>query len=146
MVKRNTRNIPYNRTPEAMEEKDDTPYFFCFQILCLGHLPFTLLLHLSQGLSMGAKSFQQCPTLYNPTDCSLPGSSVHEILQARILEWVAFFSSRGSSQPKHQTSIFSIFCIGRQVLYHQHHLGSPPQGLDTNKRKEQVVDSFRTTR
>ena len=33
---------------------------------------------------------QLCPTLCNPIDCSLPGSSVHEILQARILEWVAF--------------------------------------------------------
>ena len=40
------------------------------------------------------------PTLCNPMDCSLPGSSVHEILQARILEWVAIPSFRGSSQPK----------------------------------------------
>ena len=41
---------------------------------------------------------QSCPTLCDPTDCSLPGSSVHEILQARILEWVAISFSRGSSQ------------------------------------------------
>ena len=33
---------------------------------------------------------QSCPTLYDPMECSLPGSSVHEILQTRILEWVAF--------------------------------------------------------
>ena len=39
----------------------------------------------------------------NPTDCSLPGSSVHGISQARILEWVAFFFSRGSSWPRIQT-------------------------------------------
>ena len=38
-----------------------------------------------------------CPTLCNPLDCSLPGSSVHGILQARILEWVAISFSRGSS-------------------------------------------------
>ena len=38
---------------------------------------------------MHTKSLQLCPTLCDPTDCSLPGSSVHEILQARILEWVA---------------------------------------------------------
>ena len=38
-----------------------------------------------------------CPTLCNPMDCSLPNSSVHGILQARILEWVAIPSSRGSS-------------------------------------------------
>ena len=39
--------------------------------------------------SMHAKSLQSCPSLYDPMDCSPPGSSVHEILQARILEWVA---------------------------------------------------------
>ena len=42
---------------------------------------------------------QLCLTLYNPMDCSLPGSSVHAILQARILEWVAIPFSRASSQP-----------------------------------------------
>ena len=47
---------------------------------------------------MHAKSLQSCLTLCNPMDCSLPGSSVHGILQARILEWVAFPFSRGSSQ------------------------------------------------
>ena len=40
------------------------------------------------------KSFQLCPTLYNPMDYSPPGSSVHRIFQARILEWVAISSSR----------------------------------------------------
>ena len=40
---------------------------------------------------------QSCPTLCNPMDCTLPGSSVHGILQARILEWVAIFFSKGSS-------------------------------------------------
>ena len=43
---------------------------------------------------------QSCSTLCYPTDCSLPGSSVHWILQARILEWVAISLSRGSSQTK----------------------------------------------
>ena len=47
-----------------------------------------------------AKSLQLCPTLQNPMDCNLPGSSVHEILQAKILEWVAIPFSRGSSQPR----------------------------------------------
>jgi len=40
---------------------------------------------------------QSCPTLCDPMNCSLPGSSVHGIFQARILEWVAISSSRGSS-------------------------------------------------
>ena len=44
-----------------------------------------------------AKSLQSCPTLCDLVDCSPPGSSVHGILQARILEWVAISSSRGSS-------------------------------------------------
>ena len=44
---------------------------------------------------MHAKLLQSCPTLFNPVDCSLPGSSVHWLLQVRILEWVAKSSSRG---------------------------------------------------
>ena len=59
--------------------------------------------------------------LCDPMDCSLPGSSVHGISQARILEWVAISSSRGSTRPKDQTR---ISCIGRQILYLVSHLGS----------------------
>ena len=47
-----------------------------------------------------AKSLQLCPSLCDPVACSPPGSSVHRILQARILEWAALPSSRGSSQPR----------------------------------------------
>ena len=43
---------------------------------------------------------QLCLTLCDPMDCSLPGSSIHGIFQARILEWVAISFSRGSSQPR----------------------------------------------
>ena len=50
-----------------------------------------------------AKSLQSCPTLCNPVDCSLPGSSVHGILWARILEWIAISSSVGSSRPSDWT-------------------------------------------
>ena len=50
-----------------------------------------------------AKSLQLCPTLCDPMDCSLPGSSVREIFQARILEWVAISFSRGSTKPKDGT-------------------------------------------
>ena len=48
---------------------------------------------------------QSCPTLWNPMDCSLLGSSVCGILQARVLEWVAISSSRGSSQPRDWTQV-----------------------------------------
>ena len=50
-----------------------------------------------------SKVTQSCPTLCDPKDCSLPGSSVHGIFQARVLEWVAIPFSRGSSQPRDQT-------------------------------------------
>ena len=49
---------------------------------------------------------QSCLTLWNPMDCSLPGSSVHGILQARIQEWVAISYSRGSSWPRDLTHFF----------------------------------------
>ena len=48
---------------------------------------------------------QSCSTLCNPMDCSLPGSAVHGILQARILEWVVVPFSRGSSQSRDQTQV-----------------------------------------
>ena len=51
---------------------------------------------------------QSCPVLCNPMDCSPPGSSVHGILQARILEWVAIPSSRRSSQPRDRTQVSRI--------------------------------------
>ena len=51
---------------------------------------------------------QSCPTLCDPMDCSLPGSSVHGISQARILEWVAIPFSRGSSRPRDQTLVSCI--------------------------------------
>ena len=61
---------------------------------------------------------QLCPTLCNPMDGSLPGSSDHGIFQARILEWVAISSSRGSSRPRDQTRISCVSCTVRQILYH----------------------------
>ena len=53
--------------------------------------------------------------LYDPMDCSPPGSSVHGILQARILEWVAIPSCRRSSWPRDRTR---VSCIGRWILSH----------------------------
>ena len=72
-----------------------------------------------------AKLLQPCPSLYDPMDCSTPGSSVHGFFQARILEWVAISFSSESSQPKDQTHISYVFCIDRQAPYHEPHLGSP---------------------
>ena len=55
-----------------------------------------------------AKLLQSCPTLCGCMDCSPPGPSVHRILQARILEWVAMPSSRGSSLPRDWTHVTCI--------------------------------------
>ena len=55
---------------------------------------------------------QSCPTLWDPIDCSLPGSSVHGILQARVLEWVAISFSRGSSRPRDRSRVSWI--VGRR--------------------------------
>ena len=55
---------------------------------------------------------QSCPTLCNPMDCSLPGSSVHGIFQARVLEWGAISFSRGSSRPRDRTQVSCI--VGRR--------------------------------
>ena len=66
-----------------------------------------------------AKSLQLCPTLCDPVDCSLPGSSVHGILQAKIWEWVAIPSCRGSYWPMDQTHVSYVSCTGRQVLFYR---------------------------
>ena len=63
-----------------------------------------------------AKSLQSYPTPCDRIDCSPPGSSVHEILQARILEWVAMTSSRGSSQPMDQTQVSCSSCIAARFF------------------------------
>ena len=56
--------------------------------------------------------------LWDPMDCSPPGSSVHGILQARILEWVAISSSRASSPSRDPIFLSYVSCIGKWVLYY----------------------------
>ena len=77
---------------------------------------------------MHAKSLQSCLTLCDPMNCIPPSSSVHGILQARILEWVAVLSSRGSSRPRHWTCLSCVSCTGRQIL-------APPEKPQGHKRR-----------
>ena len=63
----------------------------CTELVWLFY-PFTIIV--SMHACMRVKSLQLCPTLCDPTDCSPPSSSVHGILQARILEWIAMFFSK----------------------------------------------------
>ena len=76
--------------------------------------PQDLLTSILIWKQMRALHAQSCPTLCDPMDCSLPGSSVHGIFQERTLEWVAISYSRGSSQPRNWTR---VSCIGSQILY-----------------------------
>ena len=62
---------------------------------------------------------QSCCTLCEPMDYSPPGSSVHEISQARRPEWVAISSLRGSSQPRDGTCISYVSYVDRWILYHR---------------------------
>ena len=68
---------------------------------------------------------QSCPTFCDLIDCSPPGSSVHGILQARILEWVSVPSSRRSSRLRDWALVSYIPCLAKWFLYYMHHLGSP---------------------
>ena len=86
-------------------------------ILTLGHekdYKLHLIILRVKSVTMGYTAYVQCfvsyscPTLCDFMDCGLPGSSVHGILQARILEWVAMPSSRGSSPPREQTQVSHI--------------------------------------
>ena len=63
---------------------------------------------LDSGTWVKGEVAQSCPTLCDPVDCSLPGSCVHGILQARILEWVAISFSRGSCRPRDRTQVSRI--------------------------------------
>ena len=69
-------------------------------------------------MCMCAKLLQSCPSLCDHMDYSLPGSSVHKILQSTILEWVDMPASKGSSPLRDGTHLSYVSCISRQVLHH----------------------------
>ena len=78
---------------------------------------------------MLAKSLQSCPTLWDPMDYSPLGNSVHGILQARTLEWVAMQSSRGFSWPRDQAPISCDSCIAGGFF-----ITEPPEKLWADTR------------
>ena len=80
----------------------------------------------SPGKNTGSEVAQSCPTLCDPTDCSLPGSSVHGKFQARTLQWVAISFSRGISRPRGSNPSLP-HC--RQTLYRLSHRGSKNTGV-----------------
>ena len=79
---------------------------------------FTAIASSSSGGVVLRSVAQLCPTLRDPMDWGPPGSSVHGILQARILEWLAISYSRASSQDRDQAQVSCVSCIGRRILSH----------------------------
>ena len=74
--------------------------------------------HHKPSMCVHAKSLQSCPSLCDPMGYSPISSSVHGILQAKILEWVAISSSRGSSRPRGQTHVSFVSCIVSCIARH----------------------------
>ena len=96
---------------------------FFLTLFLLRGLSFFCFVAVKASSSLGyckscAHSLQSCPTLCDPIDCSLPGSSVHGVHQARILARVAISFSRGSSQLQDWTCVSCVSCIVRQIHYH----------------------------
>ena len=109
-------------SPWGRKESDRTEWLpFHFQLLGVacgtGSLTRNQTWAPALGACVCAKLLQSCSTLCDPMDYSPPGFSVHGILQARILDWVAV-PSRGSSWPRDQTHICYVSCTGRGILYH----------------------------
>ena len=96
-------------------------------------------LHLNMSICTHAKSHQLCLTLCDPMDYRMPGSSVHGILQARVLQWFGMPSSSGSFWPRDWTLISYVSRIGGQVLYHKHYLGSPNMSIEYHKHNHQRI-------
>ena len=97
----------------------------CFSAILFLHTlsPPTSILNDTFFLKFESESeiAQSCPTLCDPMDCSPPGSSVHGIPQARILEWVAISLFRGFSRPRDRTRVSGI--AGRRFTVS--HQGNP---------------------
>ena len=81
---------------------------------CVSHCPEITIICLRLDGSVP----KSCLTLCYPMDCSLPGSSVHGIFQARILEWVAISFSKESSRPRDRTHVSDVSCIAGGSFTH----------------------------
>ena len=81
---------------------------------------------------------QSCPTLRDPMDCSLVGSSVHGVFQARILEWVVISFSRGSSWPRNWTCVSHVSCIAGRLFITEHQ-GSPNSTHNLSRLKSHEI-------
>ena len=92
---------PWNPTPGLISGEKHDPKDACIPM-------FTAAVFAIAKTGGEGEVAQSCPTLWDPVDCNLWGFSVHGILQARILEWIAISFPRGSSQPKDRTQVSCI--------------------------------------
>ena len=95
-------------TTQASKQRE---ILFAQQHYCL------LSCHPCVRVCVHAKSFQSCLTFCDPMIVALQAPLSVEVIQARILEWVAKPSSRGSSRPRNRTCVSHVSCVGRKVLY-----------------------------
>ena len=81
---------------------------------------------------------QSCPTLCDPMDCSLPGSSVHGIFQARVLEWADISFSRGSSQPRNRTR---VSCVADRcfIIWATREASDPYNFIQINLNRDRAI-------
>ena len=106
----------------------------CWTWLNNNRMMFARLLALHHGglcvFSVAQCCLILCESQWKPwTACSPPGSSVHGIIPARILDWVAISSFKWSFQPRDPTYVSCGFCIGRRILLSLSHLGNPSWGV-----------------
>ena len=77
-------------------------------LVSISFISALIFLYFFPSANFESEVAQSCPTLCDPMDCSLPRSSLHGILQARVLEWIAISFSRGSSRPRDWTQASCI--------------------------------------
>ena len=101
-------------------------------------------LKIESRTTISTKSLQACLTLCDPVVCSPPDSSVHGILQTRILEWVVMSSSRGSPQPRDQTLLSYVYWIAKRffttsaiIQFSNFNFGYLPKKWKTKQKKKQ---------
>ena len=87
---------------------------------------------------MHVQLLQSCPTLCDPMDCSPPCSSVHEILQARILEWVVMPSSRRSSNPAIESMSLESPALGGGFFTTSAIWEAPLEGHNSKKKCDRI--------
>ena len=121
----NLSSLIRDRTHTSLITREVPKYYAflmsCFEKACC-KFPYLYSPDLSCTLSVFltcvcAKLLQFCPTFSDPMDHKPSGSSIHGILQARILEWVIMPSARRFSQPRSQSRIPYVSCIGSWILY-----------------------------